>query len=66
MSKVEVLTGLLKNHSDATIYFVEDRLPTLLNVLKTDELSSVKLIFALWGYNTAEDKALAAEQSFTL
>jgi phosphoglycolate phosphatase-like HAD superfamily hydrolase len=66
MSKVEVLKGLLKTHPDATIYFVEDRLPTLLNVLKTEELASVKLIFALWGYNTAEDKALAPEQPFTL
>lgn len=63
MSKPEVLKGLLKVHSDQTIYFVEDRLPTLLNVLKNDELAGVKLIFALWGYNTAEDKALAAQQA---
>jgi phosphoglycolate phosphatase-like HAD superfamily hydrolase len=66
MSKVEVLKRLLKTHPNETIYFVEDRLPTLLNVLKNDELASVKLIFALWGYNTAEDKALAAQQAFTL
>jgi len=66
MSKVEVLKGLLKTHPNEMIYFVEDRLPTLLNVLKTNELASVKLIFALWGYNTAEDKALAAEQPFAL
>jgi phosphoglycolate phosphatase-like HAD superfamily hydrolase len=66
MSKVEVLKGLLKTHPTDTIYFVEDRLPTLLNVLKTEELASVKLIFALWGYNTTEDKALAAQQAFNL
>jgi phosphoglycolate phosphatase-like HAD superfamily hydrolase len=66
MSKNEVLTGLLKNHPNETIVFVEDRLPTLLNVLKNNGLASVKLIFALWGYNTAEDKALAARQDFTL
>jgi phosphoglycolate phosphatase-like HAD superfamily hydrolase len=66
MSKVEVLKRLLKTHPNDTIYFVEDRLPTLLNVLKTDELACVKLIFALWGYNSTEDKALAAEQTFTL
>ena len=66
MSKVDVLKGLVKKHPNETIYFVEDRLPTLLNVLKTAELASVKLIFALWGYNTAEDKALAARQAFTL
>jgi len=66
MSKVEVLKRLLNAYPKATIYFVEDRLPTLLNVLKIDELASVSLIFALWGYNTAEDKALAAQQPFTL
>ena len=66
MSKVEVLKGLLKTHPNETIYFVEDRLPTLFNVLKADELDCVNLIFALWGYNTAKDKALAAEQTFTL
>ncbi len=66
MSKVEVLKSLLKTHPNNTIYFAEDRLPTLLNVLKYDELASVKLIFALWGYNTAEDKALAVQQTFAL
>ena len=65
MSKIEVLKGLLKAHPNAPLVFVEDRLPTLLNVLKNDELASVELIFALWGYNTAEDKALAAKQYFT-
>jgi len=64
MSKPEVLTQLLKTHPDNTIYFVEDRLPTLLNVKKIDALANVKLIFALWGYNTAEDKAVAAQQGF--
>ena len=66
MSKVEVLKRLIKAYPNATLYFVEDRLPTLLNVLKIDELASVSLIFALWGYNTVEDKAQAAEQPFTL
>ncbi|WAK03475.1 HAD family hydrolase [Methylobacter sp. YRD-M1] len=61
MSKQEVLKGLLKKHPDRLIHFVEDRLPTLLNVLKNEELASVKLIFALWGYSTDEDKAIAAQ-----
>lgn len=65
-SKVEILKSLLKTHPNETIYFVEDRLPMLLNVLKSDGLENVKLIFALWGYNTAEDKAFAAGQPFTL
>ena len=66
MGKVEVLTGLLKTHPNETVYFVEDRLPTLLNVRKTDSLVNVRLIFALWGYNTIEDKASAEKQGFTL
>lgn len=66
LSKIEVLTGLLAEHPNETIHFVEDRLPTLLNVLKQTHLSSVELVFALWGYNTAEDKHLAAQQRFTL
>jgi phosphoglycolate phosphatase-like HAD superfamily hydrolase len=64
MNKQEVLKGLLEKHPQQPIYFVEDRLPTLLNVLKNDELASVKLIFALWGYNTDEDKAVAAQNPF--
>jgi phosphoglycolate phosphatase-like HAD superfamily hydrolase len=64
MSKQEVLKGLLEKHPHQPIHFVEDRLPTLLNVLKNDELASVKLIFALWGYNTDEDKAIAAQNPF--
>jgi phosphoglycolate phosphatase-like HAD superfamily hydrolase len=63
MNKVEVLTALLNIHPNESIYFVEDRLPTLLNVLKKTELAGVKLFFALWGYNTGEDKAQAAKQT---
>ncbi len=66
MNKVELLKKLLKVHPNKKIVFVEDRLPTLLNVLKTPELASIELIFALWGYNTPEDKALAAQQALTL
>lgn len=65
MSKPEVLQGLLETHSDQRIQFVEDRLPTLLNVQKQPGLEKIELLFALWGYNTAEDKALAAQAGFT-
>jgi phosphoglycolate phosphatase-like HAD superfamily hydrolase len=64
LSKVDVLSSLLESHPGKTIHFVEDRLPTLLNVLKQDRLSSIDLSFALWGYNTGEDKALAGKQPF--
>lgn len=62
LSKQEVLSGLLQTNPAQTIVFVEDRLPTLLNVLNNEQLQSVKLIFALWGYNTAEDKVISAQQ----
>lgn len=65
LSKPEVLKGLLKAHPQHTINFVEDRLPTLLNVQKQPELAGVNLFFAPWGYNTEEDKALSAEYAFT-
>jgi phosphoglycolate phosphatase-like HAD superfamily hydrolase len=60
MSKADVLKWLLQFHSEHRLYFVEDRLPTLMNVQRYGELAAVKLIFAMWGYNTAEDRTLAA------
>jgi phosphoglycolate phosphatase-like HAD superfamily hydrolase len=65
MSKMEVLKGLLQTHPNETIYFVEDRLPTLMSVLRNEELSKVKLFLALWGYNTAKDKTIAAKEAIT-
>jgi phosphoglycolate phosphatase-like HAD superfamily hydrolase len=66
MSKVDVLTGLLKNHPMEAIHFIEDRLPTLVNVLKNEGLTNVELFFALWGYNTTEDKIMAAKETIKL
>jgi len=65
-NKVELLKDLLAVHPNQTIVFVEDRLPTLLNVLKTAELASIQLVLALWGYNTAEDKTLADQEGISL
>jgi phosphoglycolate phosphatase-like HAD superfamily hydrolase len=62
-SKEEVLLALQKKHPHATLHFVEDRLPALLNVLKNNNLQDIKLFFALWGYNTTDDKLAAAEKS---
>ena len=45
------------------IIFVEDRLPALFNVMNNKKLSSVKLYFALWGYNTRQDKVEAKIES---
>jgi phosphoglycolate phosphatase-like HAD superfamily hydrolase len=63
MSKPEVLKTLLKAHPDKRLLFVEDRLPALQVVRKDNELAGVELMFALWGYNTAEDKALAVREA---
>ncbi|WP_305908727.1 HAD family hydrolase [Methylomarinum sp. Ch1-1] len=60
MSKEEVLTALQQQHQQQRLYFVEDRLPTLLKVLQNDRLQQIKLFFADWGYNTDEDKLEAA------
>ncbi|QPK63709.1 HAD family hydrolase [Methylomonas sp. LL1] len=64
MSKSEVLKGLLRTHPHQAMHFVEDRLPTLINVQKQPELAEVELLFASWGYNTAEDKTLAYQRGF--
>ena len=56
MSKEAVLVDLVNKHSDANICFYEDMLPTLKKVLKNDQLTSVKLFLALWGFNTQQDK----------
>jgi phosphoglycolate phosphatase-like HAD superfamily hydrolase len=63
MSKEAVLMDLVKRHTPASIHFVEDRFPTLINVGNNRELKSVKLFFALWGYNTVQDKLDAKQQA---
>lgn len=63
MSKPEILKSLMKDHPGQRLCFVEDRLPALLAVRKDDALSDVALVFALWGYNTQEDKAQAAQEA---
>ncbi len=60
MSKVDVLKQISQTYPQQPIYFAEDRLPSLINVSKVEELTHVKLIFALWGYNTDDDKAAAS------
>lgn len=66
MSKPEVLKGLIEQYPGHTLQFVEDRLPTLLNVQKHPELAKVQLLFALWGYNTDSDKLQARQQGYTV
>lgn len=64
LSKIEVLSLLQQRHPEHEIHFVEDRLPTLTNVAKVTELADITLLFALWGYNTDQDKTMAKQQGF--
>jgi phosphoglycolate phosphatase-like HAD superfamily hydrolase len=61
MSKQQVLADLVDNYPEQKILFVEDRLPTLVNVLNDQQLSKVELFFAEWGYNTTQDKQQASD-----
>ncbi len=63
MSKESVLADLVNTHPNEEIVFIEDRLPALFNVMNNKKLSYVKLYFALWGYNTHQDKVDAKIES---
>lgn len=58
-SKPEILTALHENAPTRQVVFVEDRLPTLLKVMKNTHLGEMVLWLADWGYNTDQDKATA-------
>jgi phosphoglycolate phosphatase-like HAD superfamily hydrolase len=61
LSKQQILTDLSADKPDAEILFVEDRLPTLINVITDERLDHVQLLLADWGYNTAQDKDSASQ-----
>ena len=61
MSKQQVLRQLQDEHPSHPIVFVEDRLPTLINVMNDQDLKAIRLLLADWGYNTSQDKQKAAE-----
>ena len=56
LSKQQVLRQLQNEHPDRAILFIEDRLPTLINVMDDHDLKEVQLLLADWGYNTELDK----------
>jgi len=66
MSKQEVLMDLVSQHTQQTIYFVEDMLPTLLKIINNNQLNAVKLFLALWGFNTPQDKLDAEKLAIEL
>lgn len=63
LKKPEILNHLSQQQSADRILFIEDRLPTLHNVIEDDRLEHVELLFADWGYNTAADKKNAQNEA---
>ncbi len=63
LKKDAILLMLQQKHPDHTLYFVEDRLPPLLDVQRHPQLKTAQLFFADWGYNTPHDKKQAEAHS---
>ncbi|MDF0551968.1 HAD family hydrolase [Kamptonema sp. UHCC 0994] len=60
--KHQVLRELLaKSEEDCVIWFVEDRLKTLLSVKQQSDLTGVRLFLADWGYNTLAERESVAQ-----
>jgi phosphoglycolate phosphatase-like HAD superfamily hydrolase len=54
--KHQVLRELLAKFGEVQIWFVEDRLKTLLSVRQQSDLAGVRLFLADWGYNTLAER----------
>lgn len=57
--KTETLKKLRQTQHNCSIWFVEDRLATLLEVQKSPCLQTVRLFLAAWGYNTMQSQQAA-------
>ncbi|MCK5811177.1 MAG: HAD family hydrolase [Cocleimonas sp.] len=55
-SKQETLIELSARHLNQKIIFIEDYLPTLINISKNPQLENIQLQLADWGYNTHNDR----------
>jgi phosphoglycolate phosphatase-like HAD superfamily hydrolase len=62
MSKQHILHNLMLERPGDTILFIEDRLPTLINVIADAQLDPIVLYLANWGYNTDEDCEQASQR----
>jgi phosphoglycolate phosphatase-like HAD superfamily hydrolase len=61
--KYETLRLLKETHNVTHIWFVEDRLPALMDVKAQSDLNQVELFLADWGYNLAAERELARQDS---
>ena len=60
--KSQILRELLATSATPpNIWFIEDRLQTLLSVLKQPDLNTVQLFLADWGYNTQKERDSVVE-----
>jgi phosphoglycolate phosphatase-like HAD superfamily hydrolase len=56
MSKQDTLLKLSMQHPHQDIIFIEDRLPTLINISNNQHLNKLTLQLVDWGYNTQDDQ----------
>ena len=61
LSKQQVLRELQDQYPNHPIVFLEDRLPTLINVMNDHDLTNIQLVLASWGYNTMQDEQQATK-----
>ena len=61
LSKQHLLRSLQDKYFGHRIVFVEDRLPTLINIMNDRDLSNIQLFLAKWGYNTNKDRQHASK-----
>lgn len=61
--KEAVLRALAERHPERKVCFIEDRLATLHRCQGRDDLASVDLYLAGWGYNTEAEREEARRQS---
>ena len=63
--KYETLRIIKDNatESNASIWFIEDRLQALKQVQQQPDLKEIKLFLADWGYNTESQRAMANQQN---
>jgi len=61
-SKSDILSEFIREYA-GEICFVEDRLPTLLQIINEPRLDNVDLWLADWGYNTQKDQQISAQST---
>jgi phosphoglycolate phosphatase-like HAD superfamily hydrolase len=61
--KHQVLRELGVHNDRSTIWFIEDRLKTLISIQNHADLAAIRLYLADWGYNTKQEQEAAQQNS---